>query len=243
MAELIIESLLYDCDMRKGSTIYSEAWAAEEADYVDSGLDGGSPTVAAGQFRSALGNFYINRPGLFFDTSVLSAIDVQSVTLSLFITQSRSANRHFDLVVQSGMPLYPHQPVFPADYWKELYSGNFGSISSQGLPQWPAAWVQQWKDIPLDMSLLNREGITKLVLRSSWDIEGSSPGDARELEERMYFYRTTTDPDYDRYRPRLIVEYPDGEVCPPCPPSYWWLWLLLGLGGGTVIGAAIKKKR
>lgn len=214
MADLIINSTLSDCYLAHGNAVYAVAWAAANATFVDTGADwASSPTIPCGQFRTSVGPIYhIGRPGLFFDTSPAAGLAIVSAVLSLYVTQWRSANRDFDVVVQSGQPTYPHEPAVAGDYDKGHYSGDYGSISSVGKPQWPPASDLQWRDIPIDIGILNLAGTTKLLLRSSHDIAGSTPGIAGSLEERVFFYRTHIDPAYAAYKPRLIITY-----TPPAP--------------------------
>ena len=73
------------------------------------------------------------------------------------------------VVIQNGMPIYPHWPRDPDDYNQSNWSGNGGSkvissgtsaiitISSEGI-----GWI-------------NKGGITKFIFRSDRDIGGASP--------------------------------------------------------------------
>lgn len=208
--EVTIRSTVSDCAIRNSDTDYDTVHDATDGDSVDTGEEEGcSPTVPAGQYRSGVSDkYYIYRIGLFFDTSVLAGKAVLTATLSIFVTQWRSGNRDFDIVVQSGMPTYPHEPAVVEDYDRNLYSGDYGSISSVGKPQYPPDGDRSWREIELnDVSIINTSGITKLLLRSSRDIAGSSPGDIGSLEERAYFYRKTSDTDYDEYAPKLTITY------------------------------------
>jgi len=73
------------------------------------------------------------------------------------------------MTIQSGMPTYPHDPLETTDYNKTKYSGNYGSLSTSEV-------IIGYNNITLtDSSLVNTEGTTKLCLRSSRDIEGTSP--------------------------------------------------------------------
>jgi hypothetical protein len=80
----------------------------------------------------------------------------------------------FDIVIQNGMPVYPHSPADADDYDKTNYAGNYGSVSTVGMCA-PGGWVI----IELNaagIALLNKTGYNKFMLRSSRDIAGTAPG-------------------------------------------------------------------
>lgn len=113
----------------------------------------------------------ITRGCISFDTSSIDAgATLTSATLKVigaFLYEGTGGS----LVIQSGYPDYPHMPPVQADYNKTNYSGDYGSISGG---DWQ---IDAWNEIVItDLSIINKGGITKFVLRTSEDIAGTDPG-------------------------------------------------------------------
>jgi len=107
---------------------------------------------------------------LFFDTSSLpdNAV-ITEATLSIYYKdKSIDTGYDFDIIIQSGQPTYPHDPLETGDYLYSHYSGDGGSINSSTLTS------SQYYDITLNSTgrgWINKTGTTKLCLRSSKDID------------------------------------------------------------------------
>jgi len=172
---------------------YTNAWNAPSG--TVSSL---SDTIYVGQHYHIFSDYYIYRGYLFFNTTSIP-VDamINSMVLSLY-KKTDNSTTDFDIVVQNGQPYYPHDPLLATDYNKSFYSGNGGSISTSVL-------VNGYNNISLNNpSWLNRKGFTKLCLRSSRDINCTSP--ILGADEFVTIYSS----DYQGgagHAPRLIVMY------------------------------------
>jgi hypothetical protein len=81
----------------------------------------------------------------------------------------------------NGQPTRPSDPVVVGDYDESLYSGNGGTISSykfKGLNPGDFGIPPCWGYVILNatgINWINKGGITKLCMRSSYDIAGTPP--------------------------------------------------------------------
>ena len=82
------------------------------------------------------------------------------------------SNNDFDIVIQNGQPLYPHQPLIIEDFYYQNYSGNGGSLNTIN-------WKNgSYNNIVMNKSgigWINKKGTTKLLLRNSNDIHVIAP--------------------------------------------------------------------
>lgn len=151
---------------------YATAWGASNADY----LNVSSSTFTVGQEYTHTGGSYwwhtIYRSFLFFDTSSIpDAAVIDAAYLGLYQYNS-DVDSAFDVVIQNGMPTYPHEPLQLSDYNKAYYSSDGGSaaygfFSGVGYKEITLnATGEGWIDV---------DGTTKLCLRSSRDISGTAP--------------------------------------------------------------------
>jgi hypothetical protein len=70
--------------------------------------------------------------------------------------------------------VYPHDPLQSGDYDKDYYSGDGGSISTGDMI--PGNWYNiTFNNTALGWISREKEGMTKLCLRSNWDIAGDDP--------------------------------------------------------------------
>jgi hypothetical protein len=170
------------------SNNYLQEWAEDVGFY----MTGGSSQRIGQRLNT---NYYIYRGCLFFDTSLLPLDRITSVSLVFRIgAKVVSAGHDFDLVIQDGQPSHP-APV-DADYDKDLYIGNYGSINTTSFN------VGDWVSIQFDASLLNTSGTTKLMVRSSRDITGTAVAGPSPTNEYI-IYDTAGIGD----EPYLIVYY------------------------------------
>jgi hypothetical protein len=101
----------------------------------------------------------------------------------------------FLLTIQNGQPVYPHNPLQTGDYAKSHYSGNGGYLNTVN-------FVNGRNNITLtSLNWINRNGITKLCLRSNRDINGTIPTG----NEFVNVYSANA-PTYN-YVPKLIITY------------------------------------
>jgi len=110
-----------------------------------------------------------------------------------------SPTQSFNLIIQNGQPTYPHIPMKNGDYYYNYYTGNGGSISSSEISgtEYSAHNVTLTSD---GLQWINKEGVTKLCLRTSRDINKNKPSDNEYI--LIYSYEKGSN-----YAPKLIVTY------------------------------------
>ena len=189
-------SLEYDGFLSADTTWYStyeEAWSAEQANFKT----WGSELILVGQAYD--GNYYIYRGFLYFDTSSIpDGATILSANLTLHM-KLESPTASFDLIIQNGQPTYPHMPMQAGDYYQGYYMGNGGSISSSEI----SGSDYGAYNITLNsngLEWINKEGVTKLCLRTSRDILKVQPSDYEFV--RIHAYEKGSE-----YAPKLIVKY------------------------------------
>lgn len=141
--------------------------------------------------------YYVFRDFLFFDTSAIPNLAVvNEAILGLYVTQN-STSTDFNVTVQNGQPVYPHDPLQNGDYNYNCYSGDGGSRNTTeigGIGYWNitlSAAGEGW---------ISLTGATKFCLRSSNDIDSVEPTGS----EYIAFY--SADFDFD-HAPKLYVTY------------------------------------
>jgi hypothetical protein len=140
-----------------------------------------------------LGINSIYRGYLLFNTIVPSTSSLESAKLCLYKNADFSTN-DFTLTIQNGQPTYPHNPLQTGDYWKGYYSGNGGGLNT-------TSFVNGWNNITLsNLTWVNRNGLTKLALRSNKDISGTPPS----TNEYVTIFSGNA---ASQYQPKLIVSY------------------------------------
>ena len=116
-----------------------------------------------------------------FDTSSLGlGCKIVSAKLKIYVENKGGAFEDTDkLIIQSGQPDYPHDPLEGGDYNKENISGNGGEILGNAISS------SSWIEIELSsegISWIDRVGTTKLYLRTLKDIDGIEPTGYELLE-------------------------------------------------------------
>ena len=172
---------------------YDEAWSAEQANF----RTWGSESIKVGQAYDSY--YYIYRGFLYFDTSLIpDGATILSANLTLYM-KLESPTQSFDLVIQNGQPTYPHMPMQSGDYYYIHYTGNGGSISSSEISDadYNAYNITLTSD---GLQWINKEGVTKLCLRTSRDINKNEPSD----NEYVSIYSSEKG---SSYAPKLIIKY------------------------------------
>jgi len=201
--------LSYDGDISTFSSTYSYAWSASSGvtDYSDHNFSVGQQAIVF----PTMTIYAVSRGCVYFDTgSIPDNADVLSAKLSLFCYMVNTYH-DYDVVIQNGQPTYPHKPMEGGDYDKTHYSGNGGSLHSGQFID------DSYNDITLNsngQSWINKQGTTKLVLRTSRDINGDSPYEGSDIgiyreSIGIFPYEMTT-----YFSPRLIVTY-EVQIDPP----------------------------
>ncbi len=132
---------------------------------------------------------------LLFNTSVLPTNAYLDSTILSLSTANDYSTTDFLLTIQNGQPTYPNNPLQTSDYNKDHYSGNGGSINT-------ANFKPRQNNITLtNLSWINTTGITKLCLRSTRDINGTTPTGKEFIN--IYSANVPT----PEYVPKLIITY------------------------------------
>ncbi|RLG43238.1 MAG: hypothetical protein DRN81_06925, partial [Thermoproteota archaeon] len=143
------------------------AWSKDEANSVTDDAD----YIYCGQ-RWTISWRFVYRAGVFFDTSsILDTVEIINWTLSIYLYSDYSSD-DFNVTVQNGQPTYPHDPMLTSDYDKDLYSGDYARLDTSTL----GSTGQYYNfTVGTDGSIINKQGMTKLMLRSDKDIDGQEP--------------------------------------------------------------------
>lgn len=187
------DGYLYSSDVT-----YATVWAMANGEYIN---DTGT-TLYVGQAKD-LGAPYpydMYRAALYFDTSSLpDGCTITAVNLSLYC-QTKNAVTNYNVTVMSGMPTYPHDPLVVGDFDKTNYTSIGGSLNSTSISA--AAYF----NISLNttgIGFINKVGDTKLMLRSSRDIDAIPPATAGN---KQYLVLKSYEAGVG-YRPYLEVSY------------------------------------
>ena len=150
---------------------YNAAWSA-----ANGTLDNASSYFHIGQAYNVA--YQAFRAFVYFNTATIpSGASISSANVSLRGGNDQSGT-DFDITIQNGMPTYPHDPFIAGDYANSDYSGNGGSFNT-------AAFVYNYMNIslnPTGISWINTAGWTKLCLRSSREIAGTTPAGLEYIE-------------------------------------------------------------
>lgn len=147
---------------------FGEAWEESTGDF---GSDKSIIKVGVKDITIVSTKWTVSRGFLYFDTSDIP--DDAFITSAALQIYADYVDNYFwfdfEIVVQNGMPTYPHDSVEKADYNKEYYSGNGGSKKGVDMN------LNEYNEICLNSEgcdWINKEGITKFCLRSDEDING-----------------------------------------------------------------------
>jgi len=166
---------------------------ASSAEYVGDYAD----TLVIGQWKSGPA-YTIFRSFLFFDTSIIPEdANITSAVLSIYILYDYSDN-DFNVTVQNGQPTYPHMPIQAEDYYYGYYIGNYGSRNTSEI-----SGAGYWNITLTDFSIINKNGYTKLCLRSNKDIESIAPTQ-EVINEDIVIYSADAG---SNYAPKLYITY------------------------------------
>ena len=169
---------------------YAAVRTVSSAEYI---IDGSTQSLISNS-KSSGSLYYIDRAFVYFDTSLVSG-NISSASLNLYgFLKDVSA---YSLVIQNGQPTYPADPLTYSSFLYTYYTGDGGNITYTSFS------TAGYNVIPLTsdgMSWINIGGQTKLCLRSSGDINGTTPAAYNDL--RFYCYEQGAD-----YRPYLEVTY------------------------------------
>lgn len=192
--KVILYSSLYDGHIYKYGAVYNDVQGAVEGSVV---VSNDSYMFVEQLYLAPLNKYYILRSFVFFDIPLsLENYKIIKAVLSLYVSTDAS-EVDFDIVIMSGMPTYPHEPLVVGDYNIANYSGNYGSKNSS------KAIESEYFDIEINEAGKNlvEENIgkkLKLALISSRDISKTPPtaGNLEEIEFLTCHYT---------YKPKLTI--------------------------------------
>jgi hypothetical protein len=171
------------------SAVYNTAQGAENGTVFSS-----SSTFMVGQDPS----YRIARGFVFFNTSnIPDDATITSATFRLY-GASDASDTDFAVLVYSGQPSHPHIPLVPQDFDAENYSVN----ASPGMLLTSSFSLDEYANLSLYPSTINKTGITKLLLWSSLDKNAIVPTPA--MNEYVTFY---TSEQGSGYKPGLVIIY------------------------------------
>ncbi len=189
---LTVNSLTNDGYIYHSNSNYYNAWTASTGTISDT-----ATYLSIGQSKVASfpADYRVYRGFLPFNTSSLpSNAIIDNATLTVYKKDDYSTT-DFDITIQNGQPTYPHNPLQAGDYGKGHYSGKGGSLNT-------SRFVNGQNNITLsNLDWINKTGLTKLCLRSSRDISGTTPTGSE------YVNVYSTDALVQLYKPKLIIAY------------------------------------
>lgn len=176
-----------DGDIRTPTLIYDYILAHDgtRARVVDT-----SETFGIGQYTTA-GQYLILRAGLFFDTSSIPNAS-KIISASLYFRTKYSYGWDNEFVIVSGDDL--SEPLQTRHYHDLL--DDTASLGSTPQIEWKTRYTINLND--LGLAKINRQGITKLALRTRRDIDTIPPA----AWDHTYIYAAES-----RYKPSLTVTY------------------------------------
>jgi len=117
----------------------------------------------------------MDRTYLFFDTSTVHVPDtitrgVVALTVMWHPMVWPFGNYEFDVVVQRPINTeYPHTPLIEIDWDRTKYTGNLGQLNTGQMPTTSTIYIELNSE---GIAAINKGGITKFVLRDSYEING-----------------------------------------------------------------------
>jgi len=186
-------------------TNYNTAWTSTSGTVWD------TPTYLyiGQQYEDSSGTYTydIGRSFFFFDTRGIPSDAEVTYAAVYFYGAYDGRDTSTDLVLQTGTSTsYPHKPLQSGDYNKGHYTGYYDTWS----------FVTDWNIMNPDLGWINKEGWTKLCLRTSRDIYGNAPTGDEYVDIRSSEWG-------DGYAPCLVVYYsvtptPTPTPTPTTPP-------------------------
>jgi hypothetical protein len=182
---------------------YGKNYVTERSNATSDSVVTNSVYNIVGQAKTITNVYYIYRNCLYFDTRNIPDGAIIIDAKLRFVLAIDKSFVDFDIVVQNGQPVYPHEPMVVGDYAMTFYSGSGGSYNTSLLPA-----VNNYFYIDLNddgKSWINKTGTTKLLLRSSRDIDNHPPSTGASYYEYVYFFGNES----VNYCPLLFVTYTD----------------------------------
>ena len=193
-AVLLSKTLTFTSTISDGYVDYMEPVYSSAHDSLTGALHNTTMSMGVGQCFT-MGQYWIFRSFLFFDTSMIpDSATITSATLSVYICANQS-DTDFNVTIQSGQPVYPHDPLEAGDYYYVRYSGDGGSRNTSEISSY-----DYWNITLTELGWIDVDSTTKLCLRSNREIASTAPSDF----ENILIYTT----EYGSgYAPKLYVTY------------------------------------
>jgi hypothetical protein len=173
----------------KSNNVYATARTSATADTL-----GDFPLTVYNSYGT--GTYSIVRSYLYFDTSLLSGYTPSAASIYLYVTTKYDTDGD-SIQVQSGMPLYPHDPFVLSDYDLTNYAGDGGT---KDITTFTTSAYNAFALNATGYGWINTSGWTKYCLRTSNDINGVAPTGLNGIN--AYSYEQGVG-----YRPYLVVTY------------------------------------
>ena len=167
------------------ATADSAGLILDGADYttVHDATDSSAPTYAGliGQNGLTPGSIEVARTVMIFDTSIIPKQElITSAKLRMYCRTNQSTT-DFDIVLQLGDPQHPGNPVVAADYNYANYDGADGDYNEVKSTSTISAGAEfELILTSIGFLLINTGGKTRLMIRSSRDIDSTNPGSGIE---------------------------------------------------------------
>jgi hypothetical protein len=163
---VVFEALAYDGAIRNQGTDYNTCWSATSGSYSYNT----TTTIMIGQ-RYIIGQYYIARAFIYFDTSSLpDGASIQEVILSVNVTTDGSTTDFNLTVYKPETYARPDMPMDLDDYYYAYYdtAEELGRLSSIGIT------TNVYTNITLT-AWVNVTGTTKLILRTDREFSQTTP--------------------------------------------------------------------
>ena len=187
-------SLPYD------NSLYAFSYAYAMAHDSRTGIQLTLTNWAVGGQWNTSGLYYVWRAFPYFDTASIPVdATIKSANISIYITSDNSTT-DFNVTLQTAFSqAMPHEPVETTDFYYNYYTGNGGSRNTSTI-----TGVGYW-NITLNSDGLSwirkaGQGHTKLVMRSSRDVDNIAPTDYEYIIINTYEAG-------EAYAPKLVVTY------------------------------------
>jgi len=165
---------------------YNIEATADSAGFVKQGADydtiRNAATCATG-YAGTIGQYYADTPvydverSIFiFDTSIIPEQELITSAKIRCYCRSKEVDTNFDIVIQLGDPQHPGNPVATGDYDRVNYEGASGDYNeAKNTSTLSAGTTFELILTSIGFLLINKGGETRLMIRSSRDIDGLSP--------------------------------------------------------------------
>ncbi|HBC89533.1 MAG TPA: hypothetical protein DCZ94_21560 [Lentisphaeria bacterium] len=208
MSQLSVDASI-NAQIYRGASTYADARTGAGLNL--STLDADVATVVGQVELASVVQFEVYRSFLYFNTAgITNNAIITGVTLNIYGHSTSLGMGDFNITVQNGQPTYPHDTPELGDflYTNYQYSSNGGLLTTAGFN------TAGYNGIPLNsngISWINKTGITRLCLRSSKDITGTTP--SANTDDYIMFKTIYAG---ELYLPYLLIDF---EAIPAVPAS------------------------